>query len=598
MRKRTLLCGTCFAVIFLLVFQFIWGAEVCYAQNKKLPSGLSYDELEGVIQKFVTEHKQETAGVAVAVFDSQEDIFEGYYGYADMEKNIAMDENAIMDWGSNTKLLVWTSVMQLWEQGKIDLNVDIKEYLPEDFADKLEYEKPVTMENLMNHQGGFQEMLMDVEVQGRKDVVSVEEILIKRQPQQVFEPGTITAYSNWGVGLAAYVVETISGQSFEDYVREHIFAPLGLKQTVIGNYGSLNQKLWEKRKEVKCYNTDLSQRGNCFYYFSLYPVGGCMGTLKDFRTFAKAFVVGEKESSPLFAKNETLKTFQSASSYYSDKETARMCHGFISYQYGVETIGHGGNSSGCSSQLLIDQKSGVGMVIMTNVYLDSLYQDDFPEVIYGQQKEGYTNEKELAGSYMCSRAIFKGPLKIQLLQVSTELVGQRGIYGMSEYHGRKVLEVSIEDFIQFTKGELLAIYMTTYPWIGAMIWSLLSLVVGIAEFLWNRRRKKHGSSIIPSPEGKWNCVSCGSVLLLAVNLGGIILCLTYNVASKYYFWQFILSAILGILMVVLLIQFFLKRKTYCITKGKTAKCIFTAFSLAFTIISIWYWQIFMFWKLT
>lgn len=597
MRKRKFLCGTCFIVIFFLLFQFIWGAKVCYAQNKKLPSGLSYDELEGAIQKFVTEHKQETAGVAVAVFDSQEDIFEGYYGCEDLEKNIAMDENVIMDWGSGTKLLVWTSVMQLWEQGKIDLNVDVKEYLPKDFADKLEYEKPVTMENLMNHQGGFQEMLMDVEVQDRKDVVRVEDILIKRQPQQVFEPGTITAYSNWGVGLAAYVVETISGQSFEDYVREHIFASLGLQQTIIGNQGSLNQKLWEKRKELKCYNTDMSQRGNCFYYFNLYPVGGCMGTLKDFRTFAKA-LADEEKSLVLFQKEDTLKTFQSVSSYYSDKETARMCHGFISCQYGVETIGHGGNSSGCSSQLLIDPKSGVGMVLMTNVYNDSLYQDIFPEVIYGNRKEGIISEKKLIGNYVCSRSVFKGPIKIQFLLGMGELVGQTGFYGISKHHNRKVLEANVADYIQVTDGEYLLVNVIAYLWVGAMIWALFSIFATFVMALRNGRKKKLGLSIIPSPERKWNCISCGSILLLVVNIGIIILCLTYNVATKYYIWQIMLSALLGIMMIVLLIKFLVKRKTYCITKGKTVKCIFTAFSLTFTIVNIWYWQMFMFWKLT
>ncbi len=116
--------------------------------------------------------------------------------------------------------------MQLWEEGKIDLETDIKNYLPKDFLKHLNFDKPITMLDLMNHQAGFDEQ--NTYLKGDK---SIEELMKTRQPNQVFEPGTTTAYSNFGTGLAAYIVERISGQSFSDYAHEHIFKPLEMENS-------------------------------------------------------------------------------------------------------------------------------------------------------------------------------------------------------------------------------------------------------------------------------------------------------------------------------------------------------------------------------
>lgn len=92
----------------------------------KLPSGIMYECIGSEIEQFVKEHKASTAGMEVAVFDRKQVIYRNNFGYADVEKKIPMDENTVLDWGAVTKLTVWVSVMQLWEQGKIDLNEDIQ----------------------------------------------------------------------------------------------------------------------------------------------------------------------------------------------------------------------------------------------------------------------------------------------------------------------------------------------------------------------------------------------------------------------------------------------------------------------------------------
>lgn len=79
----------------------------------------------------------------------------------------------------------------------------------------------------MTHTAGFEESLNDIIITNPKQAVSLRDYLIANQPMRIFHPGEIPAYSNYGVGLASYIVQRTSGQPFEQYVQQHIFAPLG-----------------------------------------------------------------------------------------------------------------------------------------------------------------------------------------------------------------------------------------------------------------------------------------------------------------------------------------------------------------------------------
>ena len=135
-----------------------FGAAQVRADQQKLPSGTPYDQIGQKIENFHKEHEKTSAGLAAAVFDKDgQTIYQKNFGYMDKEKKLAVDDSSVFEWGSATKLTVWLSVMQLWEEGKIDLKTDIKEYLPKDFLKHLKYDKPITMLDLMNHQAGFDE---------------------------------------------------------------------------------------------------------------------------------------------------------------------------------------------------------------------------------------------------------------------------------------------------------------------------------------------------------------------------------------------------------------------------------------------------------
>ena len=102
-------------------------------------------------------------GACVVISEHDNTVFAKGYGFADLENNTAMDpETTVFEWGSISKTFVWVSVMQLVEDRKIDLETDIRTYLPDGFLKNLRFAEPVTLLHLMNHTAGFEEELLDL----------------------------------------------------------------------------------------------------------------------------------------------------------------------------------------------------------------------------------------------------------------------------------------------------------------------------------------------------------------------------------------------------------------------------------------------------
>lgn len=197
------------------------------------PSGIPLTGLEAFVDDYVKEYiGTQTVGASVVMVKDGQVVLSKGYGYADVEQQIPVTPDTVMEWGSISKLAVWASVMQLAEQGKLDLNQDVRKLLPENFLTKLTYEEPITMLNLMNHNAGFEEYMFDMAYQSPEEVRSLEEGLKLAQPAQIYRPGEVVAYSNYGNSLAAYIVERISGQPYHEYVQQHIFEPLGMKHSM------------------------------------------------------------------------------------------------------------------------------------------------------------------------------------------------------------------------------------------------------------------------------------------------------------------------------------------------------------------------------
>src|SRR5579862_2208223 len=171
--------------------------------------------------------RSDIAGASVLVMKDGNVLLQKGYGYADWKKKTTVDPvTSIFRLASISKLFTWVSIMQLQEQGKVDLDTDVNRYL--DFQIRPAFGQPITLRNLMTHTGGFEEETRDIIITDQKYKISLRDFLIDNQPMRLFPPGKIPGYSNYGVGLASYVVQRISGELFEQYVADHIFGPLGM----------------------------------------------------------------------------------------------------------------------------------------------------------------------------------------------------------------------------------------------------------------------------------------------------------------------------------------------------------------------------------
>ena len=382
------------------------------------PSGIYYSEIGASINNYIAEREAGLASCEVCVFDGDGEIYTGYYGFSNIEDGVLADDETVYEWASTSKILVWISVMQQVERGNIDLDADIREYLPDGFLTKLQYpDEKITMVNLMCHNAGFQESMYENQEAEPGDVYgSLEEAVRACECYQSFHVGEYTAYSNWSTALAAYIVECVSGTDYVTYVHENIFEPLGMDHTSIDPTQADNAWVAAKRQELMCYerygdpayNQDY---GVCMYAVQLFPAGAAIGTLEDLSKLGQALV---SEDCPLFEDDATRDLMFSATSCFGDTDIAKNCHGLWAQQRKVMTLGHNGNSAGCTTSLEFDPVSGLGIAIMTNESGETAFTNGIPVMLYGAytDKEGFeggaANAVDISGTYYCTRSFCMG----------------------------------------------------------------------------------------------------------------------------------------------------------------------------------------------
>ena len=169
------------------------------------------------------------AGGAIVVVKDGQVLFAHGYGYADLKNRAPVSPaNTLFRIGSVSKLFTWTAVMQLVEQHKLDLDRDINSYL--DFKIPPRFGKPITLRDLMTHTPGFEDTARDLLPETAAET-NLAHYLKAHVPARIFPPGKIVAYSNYGAGLAGYIVQRVSGESFDDYIQRHILEPLDMQHS-------------------------------------------------------------------------------------------------------------------------------------------------------------------------------------------------------------------------------------------------------------------------------------------------------------------------------------------------------------------------------
>lgn len=597
--------------------------------NEVLPSGLADADLASVVDAYVDAHSETTAAVSVAVFRGQDVLLKQVYGYADIAAGLEADADTVYEWGSATKLLVWVSVMQLVEQGKLDLDTDITAYLPDGFLTKLRYDTPLTIMNLMHHNAGWEDVIIGLFVAPNSTVSSLEQTLRSTEPNQLFEPGTVVAYSNWGVALAGFIVERVSGEPFASYVHQHIFEPLDMEHTALSP--TLDDNPWVRQHRLLTQGYAGIQPTANQFTIPLYPAGMATGTLDDFLRFAQAFLPDEGEMSPLFVKPGTLNTLLTPSLLYANGDP-RNSHGFWVTDFGVPVMGHGGNTAAFSAMLMLDKDSRTGFVVMTNQAQEADYNYLLPELVFGKydparSEEPLPDARELRGLYRSGRTVLNGQAKIYDLIQMLPLFGgdenriQGSLYASSMSFSKAQpnlfltddtaalamplpairinqtaddgvqLEVMIFDYIRMPTAEGIAYAAVLLLLILALGYCIAALVGGAVRRVVLRLRGRRGET---TPLRKAHLAICA----LGIAQGANILLMVINMmifASKFtiglhiaFTWLYTIAAAAYLVMLVL--------KTRALNCGRKEKALYMWSGVAtlLIIVNIVVWQLFRF----
>lgn len=362
--------------------------------------------LDGIVPQQL--QREDIAGVAISVVKDGQLLFAKGYGYADVAaKKPVSPEETLFRPGSVSKLITWTAVMQLYEQGRLDLDRDVNDYL--DFRIPEAFGKPITLKNILTHTPGFQEQIKDLFTVG-VDPMPLGDYLKSHIPARIYPPGTVPAYSNYATALAGYIVERVSGRPFNEYVDENIFRPLGMTsstfvQPLPGDLGA---------RMSSGYRLGSGESGP-FEVINPAPAGSMSSTASDMARFMIAHLQEGQFEEARILRPETARLMHSRLFALDDAANA-MCHGFYEEsRNGQRIIGHAGDTVYFHSDLHLMLDAGVGFFLSYNsggknevsprtllwiAFLDRYFPHSTSLPTSATAKE---HAEAVSGSYMLSR---------------------------------------------------------------------------------------------------------------------------------------------------------------------------------------------------
>jgi CubicO group peptidase (beta-lactamase class C family) len=351
--------------------------------------------------------RDDIAGATVSVVKDGKLLFAKGYGYADVEKQKPVSaQETLFRPGSISKLFTWTAIMQLYEQGKLDLDRDVNEYLDYKIPDA--FGKPITLKNIMTHTPGFEEQIKDLFTVGNSKPV-LGEYLKTHIPGRVYPPGTVPAYSNYATAVAGYIVERVSGRPFDEYVAENILKPLKMTRS------TFSQPLPSELAPLMSNGYRLgSGSAEAFEVVNPYPAGSLSSSATDMAQFMIAHLQDGQLGDARILKPETARLMHSRLFALDDAANA-MCYGFYEEsKNGQRIIGHGGDTVYFHSDLhlVLDQKlgffvsynsagnGGSGRLALWEAFLDRYYPHTPPAPASASAKD---DAKAASGTYTLSR---------------------------------------------------------------------------------------------------------------------------------------------------------------------------------------------------
>ena len=347
------------------------------------------------------------AGATVAVVKDGQLFYASGYGYADVAKRAPVNpERSLFRIGSTSKLFTWTAVMQLVEQGKLDLDTDVNKYI--DFKIPATYPQPITLRSIMTHTPGFEEDGRDLITDDTTKMFQLGTWLSTHIPARVRPPLTYSSYSNYATALAGYIVQRVSGEPYDDYIEKHVLAPLGMTQTTTRQ--PLPARLRTDMSNGYIFAGGVYQPEK-FEIVNAPPAGSIASSATD---MAKFMISHLNNAKGLLAESTAIKMHSRA--FGHDPRIPGFALGFYEQSsHGLRIIGHGGDTRWFHTDLALIPEEKLGVFVSYNTasggelsfgpfltqFLDHYYPT--PPSVVAPSAEAAKEAARVAGEYEFNR---------------------------------------------------------------------------------------------------------------------------------------------------------------------------------------------------
>jgi len=367
--------------------------------------------LDGLMAAYMRD--KHIAGITVSVVRDGQILLAKGYGYADVEKRTPVDPvSTLFRIGSVSKLFTWTAVMQLYEQGKLDLTKDINSYL--DFTIPATYPEPITLTHVLTHSVGLEEDSRDLFTDDPAHIAPMSAWLPAHMPARVRAPATFSSYSNWATAAAGYIVERVGGEpTWDDYIERHIFEPLGMQ------HSTGRQPLPEQFADDMSIGYAWKEGRFVPQKFEIVtgaaPAGSIGASATDMANFMIAHLNRGALGEARILGEETA-TLMHRRLQGHDPRIPGFAHGFYEQSsHGLRIIGHGGDTQYFHTSLSLIPSEQVGVFMSTNTdqgalisfqaflvaFLDHYYPEQPP--IVAPTAGAVAGVQRYAGEYVFNR---------------------------------------------------------------------------------------------------------------------------------------------------------------------------------------------------
>ncbi len=308
--------------------------------------------------------EKEVPAVGIVMVNQDGAVWIEALGKANLENDIDADEDSMFRIGSTSKMFVALSILKLVEEGKLSLDDRVADLVPDlKFTNQWEATDPIRVVHLLEHTTGWDDIHLPEYAHNDPTPVTLKAGLAYHPHSRTsrWKPGTRMSYCNAGPPVAAYIVQNITGQDFEDYVKENFFDPMGMETMT-----------YRQSDDVKTHGVTSYDNGNQvqdYWHIIVRPSGSINASVKDMARFVSFYVNGGSVDGQQLINPKSLQRMETTVSTSGAKAGQTAGYGLNNYSSPYEQWefrSHNGGVNGGLTELAYLPEAGLGHVIMIN----------------------------------------------------------------------------------------------------------------------------------------------------------------------------------------------------------------------------------------